>query len=149
MLVRLCNRLYILLQPYIEERFYLQILLISISSLTSIKDLYTVASIVYLTFQTAYIALELLEDNYKQINYLIEACIVTASAQLLFLFITALLYSPIAEPVILQDCFKRFIYNNLPHFLACQPNTPPTVTKDDNTYFNYSLYLIYQILADY
>ena len=121
----------------------------SIPSFTSFKDLRTVTSIVYLTFQAAYIALKLLEDNYKWINYLIEAVIFTINTQLCSLFITVLLYSPVTEPVVLQNRFKWSIYNNLPRFLACQPNTPPTVTKDNNAYFNYSLYLIYQILADY
>ena len=94
-------------------------------------------------------ALRLLKNNYKQINCLTEAAVFTINTQLRSLFITILLYSPIAEPVILQDHFKQSIYNNLFYFLAYQLNTPLIVTKDNNAYFNYSLYLIYQIFADH
>ena len=120
----------------------------SVSSRTSFKYLCTVTSIVYPTFQAAYIAIGLLEDDYKQINCLIEACIFTAGTQLYSLFVTTLLYSPVAELVALWDRFKQSICDNLSHFLAQQPNVPFTVSKDDNAHLNYSLYLIYQILAD-
>ena len=46
-------------------------------------------------------ALGLLEDNYKWINCLIKATVFTISAQLRSLFVTALLYGPIAELVTL------------------------------------------------
>ena len=46
-------------------------------------------------------ALGLLEDNYKWINYFIEAAVFAISAQLHSLFITALIYSLIIEPVTL------------------------------------------------
>ena len=134
--------------PITGERFYLQLLLMSISSPTFFKDLRTITSIVYLTFQAACVALGLLEDNYKWINYFTEAAVFTISAQLRSLFITALVYGPIAEQVALQDRFKQSICDNLPRFLARQPNTP-IVSKDNDAYLNYGLYLIYQMLADY
>ena len=135
--------------PIAGKRFYLQLLLMSVPGPISFEDLCTIASIVYLTFQAACIALGLLEDNCKWIDYLIEAAVFAVSTQLCSLFVTALLYGPIVELVTLWDCFKQFIYNNLPCFLAYQPNAPPIVSEDDNAYFNYGLYFIYQILADY
>ena len=73
----------------------------SVPGPTSFKDLRTVTSIVYLTFQTTYVALGLLEDNYKWINCLTEAAVFAVGAQLRSLFVTALLYSPIIELVAL------------------------------------------------
>ena len=46
-------------------------------------------------------ALGLLKNNYKWVNYLTEAAVFTIGAQLCSLFITVLLYSPIAELVVL------------------------------------------------
>ena len=63
-------------------------------------------------------ALGLLNNNYKWVNYLTKAAVFIISAQLHSLFVTALIYGPIAELVILWDCFKQFIYNNLLYFLA-------------------------------
>jgi hypothetical protein len=66
--------------PITGKRFYLQLLLTSVPGPTSFKDLRTITSIVYLTFQAAYMALGLLEDNYKWINCLTEAAVFTISA---------------------------------------------------------------------
>ena len=48
-----------------------------------------------------------------------------------------------------SDRFKQSICDDLPRFLARQPNAPPTVAEDDNAYLDYGLYLIHQILADH
>ena len=94
-------------------------------------------------------AIGLLEDNCKWINYLTEAYIFAVGAQLWSLFIIALLYGPITELLALWDRFKQFIYKDLLYFLIQQPNIPPAVGDDDNNiHFDYSLYLIHQILAD-
>ena len=129
--------------PVVGERFYLWLLLISISGPISFEHLCTVAGTVYLIFQVACVAIGLLEDDYEWINCLIEAFVFAIKAQLCSLFVTALFYSPVVEPVALWDHFKQFIYNDLSHFLAQQPNVPPMVSKDNNVHFDYSLYLIY------
>ena len=129
--------------PVAGERFYLRLLLMSIPGPTSFEDLCTVASIVYPTFRATCVALGLLEDDCKWIDCLTEAAVFAVGAQLHSLFVTALLYGPVAEPVALWDCFKQSICNNLLHFLAHQPNAPPTVANNDDTYLDYSLYLIH------
>ena len=100
------------------KRFYLQLLLTSVSGPTSFEGLYIVTGIVYPTFWAACVALGLLEDNCKWIDYLIETAVFAINTQLHSLFVIVLVYSPVAEPVTLWDCFKQSICNNLPYFLA-------------------------------
>jgi len=89
------------------------------------------------------VALGLLEDDREWIDCLTEAAVFAVGAQLRSLFVTALLYGPVAEPVTLWDRFKQSICDDLPRFLAHQPNAPPTVGEDDNAYLDYGLYLIH------
>ena len=134
--------------PVAGERFYLRLLLTSVPGPTSFKDLRTIAGTVYPTFQAACVALGLLEDDREWIDCFTEAAVFAVGAQLRSLFATALLYGPVAEPVILWDRFKQSICDDLPRFLARQPNVPPTAAAADDAYLDYGLYLIHRILAD-
>ena len=87
--------------PIAGERFYLRLLLTSVPGPTSFEDLRTIAGIVYPTFQAACVALGLLEDDREWIDCLTEAAVFAVGAQLRSLFVTALLYGPITEPVTL------------------------------------------------
>ena len=91
-------------------------------------------------------ALGLLNDDYKQINCLQEASLFVTGAQLQSLFVTALVYSPITNPLALWIKFKLSLCNNLLCILAHQLNLPGSI-KD--VYLDYSLYLIQQVLVDY
>ena len=93
-------------------------------------------------------ALGLLEDDYKWINYFTEAAVFATGAQLRSLFVTALVYGPVAEPVALWDRFKQSICDDLPRFLARQPNAP-AVGEDNDASLDYGLYLIHRMLADH
>jgi len=77
-------------------------------------------------FQTACVTLGLLEDDREWIDCLTEAFVVAAGPQLRALFVTALVYGPIADPAALWDRFAANICDDLPCLLARRDDLPAT-----------------------
>ena len=73
----------------------------SISGPTSFKHFCTIVGTVYLIFQAVCVAIGLLKNDCEWINCLTKASVFAIRAQLCFLFVTALLYSPVVEPIAL------------------------------------------------
>ena len=61
--------------PVAGERFYLRLLLTAVRGPTSFEYLRTVAGTLYPTFQAAYVALSLLDDDREWIDCLTKALV--------------------------------------------------------------------------
>ena len=113
--------------PTAGERFYLRLLLTAVRGATSFEHLRTVAGTLYPTFQAACVALGLLEDDREWIDCLTEASVFATGSQLRTLFVTALVYGPVADPRALWDRFATSICDDLPRLLARRDDLPPSV----------------------
>ena len=100
------------------------------------------------TFQAAYIALGLLDDDREWIDCLTEASVFTAGSQLRTLFVTALVYGSVADPRALWDRFAASICDDLPRLLARRDDLPPSIDHPD-LHLDYGLFLLAGILADH
>ena len=131
--------------PTAGERFYLRLLLTVVRGPTSFEHLRTVAGTLHPTFQSACIALGLLEDDCKWINCFTEASIFAGGPQLRSLFASALVYGPVADPPALWERFAPNICDDLPRLLAQRDDVP----DQDNIHLDYGLFLLQRILADH
>ena len=71
-----------------------------------------------------------------------------AGPQLRPLFVTALVYGPIADPAALWDRFAANICDDLPRLLARRDDLPATEARPD-LHLDYGLFLLAGILADH
>ena len=129
--------------PVQGEQYYLRLLLTTVQGPASFEDLRTVHGELLPTFHAACVALGLLEDDREWIACFEEAVVFAAGRQLRTLFVTALLYSPVADPSALWTRFHDHICNNLPCVLSCCANL---LSCKSNVYLNYGLFLVSRLL---
>ena len=133
--------------PTAGERFYVRLLLTAVRGPTSFEHLRTVAGTLYPTFQAAYVALGLLDDDSEWINCLAEASVFAGGPQLRALFMTALVHGAVANPVALWDRFTTSICDDLPNVLARRDDLPASPYPD--LHLDYGLFLLAGLLADH
>ena len=133
--------------PTAGERFYVRLLLTAVRGPTSFEHLRTVAGTLYPTFQAACVALGLLDDDSEWIDCLAEASVFAGGPQLRALFMTALVYGAVANPVALWDRFTASIYDDLFNVLARRDDL--STSLDPNLYLDYGLFLLAGLLANY
>jgi hypothetical protein len=92
--------------PAVDERFFLHLLFIVVISVTSFEHLQTVDNIKHPTFQAAYKALGLLQDDAEWDTCMWEACIDRDAKKLRNLFVTILLFCSPLNPKMLWEKYR-------------------------------------------
>jgi hypothetical protein len=80
------------------ERYYLRLILLHVSGVTSFKDLRTVNIQVFYSYKETAIALGLVEDDSYHNTCLMEASLIQTGKQLMHLLCIILLYSEVQNP---------------------------------------------------
>jgi hypothetical protein len=128
--------------PQAGERWYLRRLLTKVPGPTSFEDLRTVNGELQNSFQTACIARGLVENDDDWGSCFDEASTFALGPQLRTLFVTALVWGPLAEPLTLWNRFKHWICDDLPrrieHFRYNRDFELPEI--------DYGLFLIAELL---
>ena len=91
--------------PQDIERYYLRLILLHVSGVTSFKDLRTVNQ-VFSSYKETAIALGLVEDDSYHNTCLMEASLIQTGKQLRHLFCIILLYSEVQNPFLLGNITK-------------------------------------------
>ena len=99
--------------PTAGERFYLHLLLISVKGPKSFKDLCTIDEVCHLSFQAVCFALGLLDDDQEWMTCFTESITYATESQLHWLFVTALIFDGISNPMALWTQFQENICNDL------------------------------------
>ena len=133
--------------PTAGEHFYVRLLLTAVRGPTSFEYLRTVVGTLYPTFQAACVALGLLDDDSEWIDCLAEASVFAGGPQLRALFVTALVYGTVADPVALWNRFTVNICDDLPRLLARRDDLSAEPSPD--LYLDYGLFLLAGLLADH
>jgi hypothetical protein len=133
------------LSSFAGERYYLRMLLTAVRGPRSFTDIQTINGITYPTFQDACIVLGLLEDDKEWIDCFMEAVLFSSGKALRMLFVTALLYGNVTDPLSLWIRFRQHICDDLTHRLQQQQII---INDMENPHHDYGLFLIYEVLAD-
>ena len=91
------------IHPSSGELYYLRLLLNHQKSATNYESFHTIHNIIYPTYQTAYHALGLLEDDQKWNEAILEASFCSISYQLRQLFTIILTFCNINDPIKLLE----------------------------------------------
>ena len=132
--------------PTARERFYLHLLLTSVKSPKSFENLRIIDEVCHSSFQAAYLALGLLDDDQEWVICFTESITYATESQLCWLFVTALIFGGISNPMALWTQFQENICNDLNHQLQQRQITLPASLTDP--YLDYRLYLISQAFSD-
>ncbi len=97
--------------PQDIERYYLRLILLHVSGVTSFKDLRTVNQ-VFSSYKETAIALGLVEDDSYHNTCLMEASLIQIGKQLRHLFCIILLYSEVQNPFLLGKNTKMHYARN-------------------------------------
>ena len=87
--------------PTTEERFYLHLLLTSVKDPKSFENLHTIDGVCHPSFQAAYLALGLLNDDQEWVTCFTESITYATRSQLHWLFVTALIFGGISDSLTL------------------------------------------------
>ena len=132
--------------PTARERFYLHLLLTSVKSPKSFEDLHTIDGVCHPSFQAACLALGLLDDDQEWVTCFTESITYATGSQLHWLFVIALIFGGISNPMALWTQFQENICDDLNHQLQQRQITLPASLTDPH--LDYRLYLISQALSD-
>jgi len=125
----------------------LRLLLTTVRGATSFEDLRTVHGELLPTFHAACVALGLLEDDREWIACFEDAAVFAGGRQLRTLFVTALLYGPVADPLALWTRFRDHICDDhdLPRVLSRRTDLP---SRELDAYLDYGLFLVTCLLTE-
>ena len=132
--------------PFVGERYYLRLLLTVVRGPQSFEHLRTVNGVEQPTFHGACLALGLLQDDNEWVDCFTEAVTFSSGTSLRTLFATALLHGSVLEPVQLWNRFRNHICDDLLHRMQLLDIVPTAMEQPE---FDYGLYLIQDILADF
>ena len=127
--------------PAQGERFYLRLLLTTVTGATSFANLRKVDNIQYGTFKEACLAMGLLENDNEWVQCLTEAAEIQTGNSLRSLFAIILLNCHPTSPDVLWHQFKHKICDDLRRFLERVPRYRNRVFTDDQIY-DYGLHLV-------
>jgi hypothetical protein len=131
--------------PAQGERFYMRLLLTSVSGATSFEHLRTVNGVECDSYKAACIALGLLRDDQEWVQCLTEAGDMQTGFSLRQLFAIILLHCHPTSPEVLWDQFKHKICDDLKRKLQRMPAYRDRQFTDEQVY-GYGLYLLEKIL---
>ena len=131
--------------PSQGERFYIRLLLTSVTGAISFKDLRTVNGVECDSYKSACLALGLLRDDQEWIQCLREAGDMQTGSTLRWLFAIILLHCYPTSPEALWNQFKDKICDDLRRKLSNIPAYQNRQFTDDQVH-GYSLYLLETIL---
>ena len=131
--------------PVQGERFYMRLLLTSVSGATSFEHLKTVNGVECNSYKAACIALGLLSDDQEWIQCLTEAGDMQTGSSLRRLFAIILLHCYPTSPEVLWNQFKHKICDDLRRKLQWMPAYRNRQFTDEQVY-GYGLYLLEKIL---
>jgi hypothetical protein len=125
----------------IGECFFLRLLLIVVSGVTSFKHLRTIDDIKHLTFQATYRALGLLQNDAEWDTWMREACIDQDAKRLRNLFVTLVMfYSPL-NPKVLWERYRDNMSHNMWHQRVANGNTTEDAYNNTLVFFKLKLTL--------
>lgn len=125
------------------ERYYLRLLLTSVTGPKSFENLRTIDNHLYLIFHATYVALGLLENDREWVSCFTEASLFSSGKTLRTLIVSILTYGSISDLSALWEEFWAKICDDLPHRLQGFTNIPAGF---EDPHFDYGLYLINQDL---
>ena len=131
--------------PTAGERWYLRRLLTKIPGPTSYGDLKTVDRVVYPSFQAACIAHGFVENDADWTECFREAVTFAVGSQLRSLFVTALVWGPLAEPLHLWLEYRVWMCDDLGRHLQRLPYPSDLLLPE----CDYGLYVIAELLSYY
>lgn len=132
--------------PIAGEKYYLRLLLTSVCGPKSFEDLRTVDGILLPTFHAACISRGLLTDDRDWVTCFEEASGWQTGFQLRLLFVTALVFGSVSDPLQLWIRFQEMLCDDLQqHLERCQFNLPDIV----DIHLDYGLFLLQKQLADH
>jgi PIF1-like helicase/Helitron helicase-like domain at N-terminus len=132
--------------PVSGERYYLRLLLTTVTGPRSFAELYVVDGVRYPTYMAACIARGLAENDQEWFSCFDEAIMFTSGHGLRTLFLTGLRHQVIADPTAIWERYKVSFCEDLLHRLETTPMHFPLLLF--NPHFDYGLYLIGEGLAD-
>ena len=133
--------------PAQGERFYLRLLLTTVTGATSFSNLRTVNNIQYNTYKEACLALGLLENDNEWVQCLTEAGEIQNGSSLRSLFAIILLSCHPTSPDVLWNQFKHKICDDLRRQLERVPCYINRVFTNEQIY-DYGLHLLEKILLE-
>jgi hypothetical protein len=134
--------------PTCGERFYLRLLLTVVSGAKSFEDLRTVNDIEYPTFKEACLVLHLIEDDREWSHCFREAYLFSSGSSLRDLFITALTYGQLVDPLSLWLEFRDSICDDLDHKLRqLIPDNDFDATANESDFYYGSPIFDYGLLS--
>ncbi|SAM01868.1 hypothetical protein [Absidia glauca] len=135
--------------PTCGERYYLRLLLVNVAGSKSFDDIKTVNGHQSETFKEACLQLHLIDDDREWTRCFEEASLFSSGGSLRNLFVTALTFGQLTDPVSLWAAFRDSICDDLDHKLnRLFPGNILYASTDDTTFYDgqpsydYGLYLI-------
>jgi hypothetical protein len=98
-----------------SERFFLCLLLIVVLGATSFKHLQTIDNIEHPTFQAAYVAVGLLQDDVEWDTCMRETCINQDAERLRNIFVIIFLFCSLLNPEVLWEKYRDDMLHNMWH----------------------------------
>ena len=132
---------------FMGDKYYLRLSLTIVCGAKSFEHLRTVRGSTCGTFREACSALGLSEDDQEWVRCFNEGITFTTEQSLRTLFVTALLFGSICNPLALWNHFKDNICNHLKYQLE-QQNLRLLGASISNAHIEYGLFLISRMLGD-
>ncbi|SAM09603.1 hypothetical protein [Absidia glauca] len=135
--------------PTCGERYYLRLLLVNVAGSKSFDDIKTINGHQSETFKQACLQLHLIDDDREWIRCFKEASLFSSGSSLRNLFVTALTFVQLTDPVSLWAAFRDSMCDDLDHKLnRLFPGNQLYTSTDDTAFYDgqpshdYGLYLI-------
>ncbi|SAM00063.1 hypothetical protein [Absidia glauca] len=135
--------------PTCGERYYLRLLLVNVAGSKSFDDIKTINGHQSETFKQACLQLHLIDDDREWIRCFEKASLFSSGSSLRNLFVTALTFGQLTDPVSLWAAFRDSMCDDLDHKLnRLFPGNQLYTSTDDTAFYDgqpshdYGLYLI-------